>query len=240
MLGHNYESGRRLQYVHRQQLARLTESAGERAAEAELRAASYKQALKRGELEKFLLEEQAQGDRQNRVADSRLNHVIKGACGGALTNVEIAQIAPRAPARRRGRALQRAAAPQWRGLRDDLASLAQRDRAGAQGGDRPDDGNARVVLGPPVLRLPRGGLVHVGPQQRRAEDDCSPTLSAPTASSRSEVRRRRASTRPCSSSCSPGALEFTQVRRRPGRADQVRAEVRWTDDVARCRSSRCR
>lgn len=92
MLGHHWESSRRAQHTLRRQQALHVWAADSRASEAEARANSYKAALAQGKLEKLLLSEQAERDRRNRQADSRLNHVIKGSCGGAMTNVEIVEL----------------------------------------------------------------------------------------------------------------------------------------------------
>ena len=91
MLGQHLEAGQRAFHLLRRQHSLSVSAADCRAAEAEARAQSYKDALARGGLEKLLLEEQAERDRRNRAADSRLNHVIKGSCGGALTNVYLVE-----------------------------------------------------------------------------------------------------------------------------------------------------
>ena len=92
MLGHQWETTRRLQHVLLRQQALHVRAVDSRVAEAESRAASYKEALAKGDLEKLLLEEEAERERRMAHADRRLNHVIKGSVGAALTSVEIAEL----------------------------------------------------------------------------------------------------------------------------------------------------
>ena len=89
MLGHQWETTRRLQHVPSasRRSTRAVDPRGEAVA-----AASYKEALAKGDLEKPLLEEEAERERRMAHADRRLNHVIKGSVGAALTSVEIAEL----------------------------------------------------------------------------------------------------------------------------------------------------